>query len=555
MPGIKMRSEWEFGLASQMRKGLLKGMGYTDREINRPLVAIVNSWNEYNPGHVHLKAVAERVKQGVRESGGLPLEVQTTAICDGMVLKDPKYIELPSRNLIADQVELNVEGNLFDAMVLISTCDSIVPGHLMGAARLNIPTIVVTGGYMPMGKYRGKNLLFMDTLDSIAKVSQKTIDIQEFDEMLSCSFAKCGACGIVGTANSMCIVSEVLGLSLPGNSTASALSSKLKFLAYSAGCKIMDLLEKGITARDMITKRSIKNAIKVSMAIGASTNLLLHIPAIAMEAGLEKDWWKEFDKASSEIPLLTNISPNGKYHFKDFDLAGGLSALLKNLLPKLDGDCPTVTGKTLYANIKDSKVYDHDVIRSLKNPVNTEAGIAVLYGNLAKEGGIIKISAVPKNLYKFQGPARVFNSLEDSLISLRQGEIRKGDAIIIRYLGPKARFGTTAYPFQEELRGREELFNSCAIITDGRYSGASSGLSIGYISPEAALGGILAIIKDGDIVNIDLKNRKINIALTTEEIGNRLKKWKWEFPKGDHLRYLNLFVKNISSAAKGAIWE
>jgi len=555
MSSKKLRSKWEFGAASQTRKGLLKGMGYSDDEIEKPLVAVINSWNEYNPGHVHLNKVAERVKLGIREAGGFPFEVPTTGICDGMVLKDPKYIELPSRNLIADQVELNVEGNLFDAMVMICTCDSVVPGHLMGAARLDIPTIVVTGGYMSMGKYKGKDILLMDALDSIAEVQRKNMNMEEFDELISCSFSDCGACGVMGTANSMCIISETLGLSLPGNSSTSAAGSKLLLLAYQAGKRIMGLLKEGLTARDLITEESVRNAIRVSMAVGGSTNLLLHIPAIAQEAGLDRDWWREFDLASNEIPLLSNIAPNGPYHFKDFDLAGGTPSLIKNLLSKLDPDCMTVTGEPLGKNVKDSITYNDEVIKSLENPVRKESGIAVLYGNIAPEGAIIKVSAVPDNLYKFSGPAKVFDSLDDSLSALRNGEIKEGTAAILRYLGPKARFGTTAYPFQEELRGRRELFNSCAVVTDGRFSGASSGLSIGYISPEAALGGNLAIVKDGDIIDIDINKRKIDLGISGEEISKRFKGWKWEFPKENYPRYLNLFTKNISSSAKGAIWE
>ena len=551
----KLRSRWEFGEASECRRGLLCGMGYTKQEQDRPLIGIVNSWNEYNPGHVHLKALAERVKQGVREAGGFPVEVMTTGICDGMVLKDPKYVEIPSRNSIADQVEITADGNFFDGMVMLATCDSIVPGYLMAAARLDIPTIMVTGGYMPLGQYCGKEVLHIHAQDKVGTVKEGKMDMNEFNGLIENSWGICGGCSSMTTANSMCMVSEALGMSLPGNSTVSAVSPRLYNMAYMAGRQILYLVKNNITARKIMSKNAVENAIKLDMAVAGSSNLILHIPAIANEAGYDLPWWKCFDDASKEIPLLTHLAPSGKYNLKDLDMAGGLPALLKQLMPKLDGDCLTVSGNTLEENVKNAVVYDADVIRSLDNPVMKEPGIGVLYGNLAPEGAIIKIAAVSEKMKKFKGKARVFDSLEEGLLSLRSGLVKPGDALVLRFMGLKGRFGTTAFTFQEELKGQKELYESCAIITDGRFSGGTSGLSVGYVSPEGALKGPIGIVKNGDVIEIDIDERKISVLLEDEEINRRIGEFKWEFSKNDYPKYLNLFVKNVGSMAKGGIWE
>lgn len=552
-----MRSCWEFGEASECRRGLMRGMGYTEEEIKRPLIGIVNSWNEYNPGHVHLDKLAARVKQGVREAGGLPLEVMTTGICDGMVLKDPKYIEIPSRNSIADQVEITVEGNFFDAMVMLCTCDSIVPGYLMAAARLDIPTIIVTGGYMPLGHNRGTEVLHIHAQDKVGTAAKGKMDMDEYNDLIANSWGICGGCTSMTTANSMCMIAEALGMTLPNNSSMSACGSQIYNLAYRAGLQIMNLVDEGITARQVMSVEAIKNCIKLDMAVAASSNLILHIPAIAHECGYSDiPWWKYFDEASNNIPLLSHLAPSGMYTLKDFDLAGGMNAMLKNLMPKLDGSVLTVTGKTLAENVKDAVVYNDDVIRTLDNPVMTEPGIGVLYGSLAPEGAIIKIAAVPSHLMSgYKGKARVFDSLDSALDCLRSGGIHEGDACVIRFLGLKGRFGTTAFTFQEELKGHPELYNSCAVITDGRFSGGTSGLSVGYVSPEAALGGPLGIVNEGDMIEIDVLARKINLLVSEAEVKARLSKFHFEFPGNDYHRFLNLFVNNVGSMAKGGIWD
>ncbi len=547
------RSKWEFGIGSVKRDGILYGMGYTKEEVKKPYIAVVNSWNEYNPGHVHLKEIAQRVKDGVREAGGLPFELTTTGICDGMVLKDPRYIELPSRNLIADEIELNVEANMFDGMVLLGTCDSIVPGQLMAAARLNIPTVVVTGGYMPLCFYQGKEIGLTKVSSTVGKVMQNKVSREEFDDMVYCAHAGQGACGSMTTANSMCCIAEALGMTVPGNATVNATDKRLGAMAYEAGKYVMEMVKNDITARDIITQEAIENAIITDIAIAGSTNLLLHIPAIAHEAGIDRDWWSFFDEMSHKIPLVTEIAPNGPYYFNDFERAGGMKALMNVLLPVLHSDCKTINGKTLAENYKDAPIYDDKVIHSLDAPVSDDGGISVLLGNLAPEGAILKTAAVPESMMKFEGAAKVFCEVDDAIAALRSGDIKAGDVVVINYLGPKGRFGTTAFAFQKELAGMD-IYDKVAIVTDGRFSGGSSGLSIGYVAPEAAIKGPLAVVKNGDIISIDVPNRQINIKLTDEEIADRLSKVDWKLQEEKFKPFLRLFARNVSSTAKGATW-
>lgn len=554
MRKLNERSATPYGVACECRRGLVRGLGYTEEEFDRPIIAVVNSWNEYNPGHVHLRSLAERVKQGIREAGGLPFEMMTTGICDGMVLKNPRYIELPSRNSIADEVELIIESNMFDGMVMLSTCDSIVPGHLMAAARLDIPTILVTGGYMPMPFLDGKSANYIELTDHVGQVMQgcysRTVAEREVERM----YTPCGACGVMTTANSMCLAAEALGMTMPGNGCMSAVSSELLQTAYLAGKQIMKLLADGITARRIITPEAVDNAIAMTMAMAGSTNLFMHLPAIANEAGLHDRWWAHFDRASREIPQIVGASPSGRWHLQDIDRAGGSRAVLKSLMPKLNGNALTVTGKTLAENCADAQIYDPEVIRSLDNPVSQEGALYVLYGSLAPDGAMIKAAAVEDSMRKFAGPARCFDSLQQALDALNADTIRKGDVCILRYLGPKGAFGTTSYQFQKELKGRG-LAHDVAIVTDGRFSGGSSGLSIGYLSPEAALGSPLALVQDGDRISIDLDQRKIDLEVPSAELEERRKNWSWKFDPAGVPPFLRLFVKNVGSLANGAIWE
>lgn len=554
MRKLNERSSTPYGVACECRRGLVRGLGYTEEEFDRPIIAVVNSWNEYNPGHVHLRSLAERVKQGIREAGGLPFEMMTTGICDGMVLKNPRYIELPSRNGIADEVELVVESNMFDGMVMLSTCDSIVPGHLMAAARLDIPTILVTGGYMPMPFLDGKSANYIELTDHVGQVMQGCYSRTAAEREVERMYTPCGACGVMTTANSMCLAAEALGMTMPGNGCMSAVSSELLQTAYLAGKQIMKLLADGITAHKIITPEAVDNAIAMTMAMAGSTNLFMHLPAIANEAGLHDRWWAHFDRASREIPQIVGASPSGRWHLQDIDRAGGSRAVLKSLMPKLNGNALTVTGKTLAENCADAQIYDPEVIRSLDNPVSQEGALYVLYGSLAPDGAMIKAAAVEDSMRKFTGPARCFDSLRQALDALNADQIRKGDVCILRYLGPKGAFGTTSYQFQKELKGRG-LAHDVAIVTDGRFSGGSSGLSIGYLSPEAALGSPLALVQDGDRISIDLDQRKIDLEVPSAELEERRKNWSWKFDPAGVPPFLRLFVKNVGSLANGAIWE
>lgn len=554
MRKLNERSSTPYGVACECRRGLVRGLGYTEEEFDRPIIAVVNSWNEYNPGHVHLRSLAERVKQGIREAGGLPFEMMTTGICDGMVLKNPRYIELPSRNGIADEVELVVESNMFDGMVMLSTCDSIVPGHLMAAARLDIPTILVTGGYMPMPFLDGKSANYIELTDHVGQVMRGCYSRAVAEREVERMYTPCGACGVMTTANSMCLAAEALGMTMPGNGCMSAVSSELLQTAYLAGKQIMKLLADGITARKIITPEAVDNAIAMTMAMAGSTNLFMHLPAIANEAGLHDRWWAHFDRASREVPQIVGASPSGRWHLQDIDRAGGSRAVLKSLMPKLNGNALTVTGKTLAENCADAQIYDPEVIRSLDNPVSQEGALYVLYGSLAPDGAMIKAAAVEDSMRKFAGPARCFDSLRQALDALNADQIRKGDVCILRYLGPKGAFGTTSYQFQKELKGRG-LAHDVAIVTDGRFSGGSSGLSIGYLSPEAALGSPLALVHDGDRISIDLDQRKIDLEVPSAELEERRKNWSWKFDPAGVPPFLRLFVKNVGSLANGAIWE
>lgn len=554
MRKLNERSATPYGVACECRRGLVRGLGYTEEEFGRPIIAVVNSWNEYNPGHVHLRNLAERVKQGIREAGGLPFEMMTTGICDGMVLKNPRYIELPSRNGIADEVELVVESNMFDGMVMLSTCDSIVPGHLMAAARLDIPTILVTGGYMPMPFLDGKSANYIELTDHVGQVMRGCYSRAAAEREVERMYTPCGACGVMTTANSMCLAAEALGMTMPGNGCMSAVSSELLQTAYLAGKQIMKLLADGITARKIITPEAVDNAIAMTMAMAGSTNLFMHLPAIANEAGLHDRWWAHFDRASREVPQIVGASPSGRWHLQDIDRAGGSRAVLKSLMPKLNGNALTVTGKTLAENCADAQIYDPEVIRSLDNPVSQEGALYVLYGSLAPDGAMIKAAAVEDSMRKFAGPARCFDSLRQALDALNADQIRKGDVCILRYLGPKGAFGTTSYQFQKELKGRG-LAHDVAIVTDGRFSGGSSGLSIGYLSPEAALGSPLALVQDGDRISIDLDQRKIDLEVPSAELEERRKNWSWKFDPAGVPPFLRLFVKNVGSLANGAIWE
>ena len=528
-------------------RGLMYGCGYTDEQLDMPHIAIVNTWSDCNPGHIHLKRLEEAAAKGISDAGGLPFHFNGVSICDGIV--KPAYI-LPSRDLLVNQIELMVEANMMDAMVLIGTCDKVIPALLMAAGRLNLPAIVVTGGYMATGELDGEYVDYIDVGSSITKVLRGEMSQEKYQELLHCIAPGPGACGMMGTANTMSMICETMGMSLPGNSTLPAVSLELTELAYQAGKQIMSLWEKQITARQIITPISITNAIKLCMAVGGSTNTIIHVPAIATESGLDMDCSEIYAAASQEIPLLVGIRPNGPYCMEDFRRAGGLGAVLNEIRGHLNLTANSVNGKSLSENILGKTVRDKTVIRSMEEPLRHDGGMALCRGNLVPEGAFIKLSAVPEKLRgRFQGNAKVFTNVNDAVSALRGGEIQAGDAVLILYQGVKAG-PETAYNFTTELKG-SPLAESVCVITDGRLSGAASGACFSYASPEAALRGPLCAVRDGDRIFYDLPNRRLEIDLPKEELEARMAAAELKlFPKSG---YLGVYQRCVGSVLKGAV--
>ena len=528
-------------------RGLMYGCGYTDTELDRPHIAVVNTWSDCNPGHIHLKNVADAVKRGVLEAGGLPFSFNGINVCDGIV--KPPYI-LPSRDLLVNEIEVMVEANMMDAMVLIGTCDKVVPGLLMAAGRLNLPAIVVTGGYMRTNELDGEKVDYIDVGAAITQTLNGKMSQEKFDRLLHAIAPGPGACGMMGTANTMNIITETLGMSLPGSAIAAAESEELLEIAYQAGKRVLELWKKQITARQMITERSVANAIKVCMAVGGSTNTIIHVPAIATEAEIEMDCSELYAAASSEIPLLIGIRPNGPHCMEDFHRAGGLGALLYELREHLDLETPSVNGKTLGENIAECRVTDASVIHTLAQPLSESAGMALCKGNLVPEGAFIKLSAVPETLRgTFRGPAKVFTNVYEATAALRNGRIQGGDVVLIIYQGVKAG-PETAYNFTSELKG-SPLKDKVIVITDGRLSGAASGACFSYASPEAALRGPLCGVRDGDIIAMDLPNRRLEIELSDEALAERIA--SAELVLHPQKGYLSVYQHCVGSVLKGAV--
>lgn len=528
-------------------RGLMYGCGYTDAELDMPHIAIVNTWSDCNPGHFHLKKVADAVKRGVSEAGGLPFSFNGVSICDGIV--SPPYI-LPSRDLLVNEIELMVEANMMDAMVLIGTCDKVVPALLMAAGRLNLPAIVVTGGYMRTNTMDGEPVDYIDVGASITKTLNGEMSQEKFDQLLHSIAPGPGACGMMGTANTMNIIAETMGMSLPGNATTAAESEDLLDIAYRAGKQVMVLWEKQITARQIITPASITNAIKACMAVGGSTNTIIHVPAIATEAEIDMDCSEIYAAASNEIPLLIGIRPNGKHCMEDFRQAGGLRALLNEIKDHLDLTTMAVNEKTLGENIAGHTVTDRSVIHTMAEPLSDSAGMILCKGNLVPEGAFIKYSAVPEALRGvFRGKAKVFHNVYDATAALRDGRIEAGDAVLIIYQGVKAG-PETAYNFTSELKG-SPLKDKVIAITDGRLSGAASGACFSYASPEAALRGPLCGVKDGDVIVMDLPNRRLDVELSEEALAERIA--NAELVLHPKKGYLSVYQHCVGSVLKGAV--
>ncbi len=536
-----------------LRLSLMEAMGFTREEFDRPLIAVANCWNEILPGSYHLKDVAEAVKSGIRVAGGTPFEFNTIAACDGMAQGHVgmKYV-LPSRDIIAASVEIMVEAHQFDALVAIGTCDKIVPGMLIAAARLNIPSIVVTGGYMLPGNFKGRPSLVSEVTAAYGAYKTGKMSREDFELLIDSCCPTPGACPGMWTANTMCVTAEALGMSLPGNSTTPAVGSRIAKLAKEAGGKVMELLERETRPSDIMTYEAFENCVRVILAVGGSTNACLHIPAIASELGINTGL-DLFDKVSRETPCICGVNPISMFTMKDLDEAGGLPAVMKLIEGKLNADVLTISGTTLRENLKDVKVSPSptSVIRPLDSPFFEEGGIAVLKGNLAPKGAVVKQAAVSPHMLKISGAARVFDSEENAVEALLRGEIKPGTIIVIRYEGPKGGPGMREmYDILQMLVGME-LSESVALVTDGRFSGSNKGGAIGHVSPEAVEGGALAIVRDGDVIEIDIPGRTLNLKLTDEEIKERSKAWKAPEPK-IRKGVLAVYSKIAESADKGA---
>ncbi|HHY06401.1 MAG TPA: dihydroxy-acid dehydratase [Clostridia bacterium] len=544
------------GVARAPHRSLFYAMGYTEEDLQKPLVAVVSAHNEIIPGHFHLDKVAQAVKLGIATGGGTPVEFPVIGICDGIAMNHSgmKY-SLASRELIADSIEAMMIGHKFDAMVLIGNCDKIVPGMLMAAVRLNVPAIYVGGGPMLPGSYRGENIdLISGAFEAVGACAQGKIGEDVLQEMEQKACPTCGSCAGLFTANTMNCLVEALGLGLPGNGTIPAPYGQRLALAKKAGQQVMDLVKKNLRPRDILTLQAFRNAITLDMAIGGSTNTVLHLLAIAYEADVELPL-EMFDEISSKVPNITKLSPAGKDYLITLHEAGGISAVLKQLAEAglLASDQLTVTGKTLEENIAGAEVLNNRVIRPLAKPYLQEGGIAILRGNLAPDGAVVKQSAVVPEMLVHEGPARVFESEEEAFAAIMGGKINKGDVIVIRYEGPKGGPGMREMLSPTAALGGMGLDKEVALITDGRFSGGTRGAAIGHVSPEAAEKGAIAIVQEGDLIQINMPKRQLNVKLSEEEIVQRLQKWRKPESKVTGKSYLVRYASLVTSASTGAV--
>ena len=542
------------GVEKTPHRSLFKASGLTDEELRRPLIGVVSSKNEIIPGHVMLDKIAEAVKAGVRIAGGTPLEFPAIGVCDGIAMGHVgmKY-SLASRELIADSIESMALAHGFDALVLIPNCDKIVPGMLIAASRLNIPSIICSGGPMLSMNYNGKDRDLNTAFEAVGSFKAGTIDEQGLLELEEAACPTCGSCSGMFTANSMNCLCEVLGMALPGNGTIPAVYSERIRLAKEAGMKIMELLERNIRPRDIITPDSLYNALRVDMVLGCSTNSMLHLPAIAYEAKAPISL--EYANEISEVtPNLCHLAPAGDHHVQDLYAAGGVTAVMNELAKAdlLKLDTMTVTGKTQGENIKGHEVKDYSVIRPLDNPYSKTGGIAVLKGNLALDGSVVKRSAVAPEMLTHEGPAKVYDSEDEAIAAIYAGEIKAGDVVVIRYEGPKGGPGMREMLSPTSAICGMGLDKEVALITDGRFSGATRGAAIGHVSPEAMEGGPIAFIKNGDIIEIDITKGILNVKVSDEEMAERKKNWTPNEPK-IKTGYLKRYSKLVSSAMQGAV--
>jgi dihydroxy-acid dehydratase len=544
------------GLEKAPHRSLFKAMGLTDEEIRRPMVGIANSANEIIPGHIHLDKIAQAVKAGVRLAGGTPIEFSTIGVCDGIAMNHEgmKY-SLCSRELIADSVEIMAKAHPFDGLVMIPNCDKVVPGMLMAALRLDIPTIVVSGGPMLAGRLGGRVIDLVTVFEGVGGVKAGRLAEEELAKMEDCACPGCGSCAGMFTANSMNCLTEALGLGLPGNGTIPAVAAARYRLAKEAGMQIMRLIDKNITARQIATQAAFENAIAVDMALGCSTNTVLHVPAIAREAKIDLSL-ESFNKISARVPHLCNLSPAGSHRLEDLDAAGGVQAVMARLTAAklIHGKVLTVTGKSLGQNLKGVQVRDAEVIRTIDRAYHAEGGIAVLFGNLAPEGAVVKQSAVAPEMLVNEGKARVFDSEEAASDAILGGRIRKGDVVVVRYEGPKGGPGMREMLTPTSAIVGMGLGSDVALITDGRFSGGTKGAAIGHVSPEAADGGLIALVEEGDRIEIDIPAKRLNLKVPAAEIKRRRKSWRPPEPKIKE-GYAYRYSKMVGSGAKGAVFK
>ncbi len=544
------------GIERLPHRSIFKSLGYTDEELNRPIIGVVNSANELIPGHMHLDSITKAVKAGIMMAGGTPQEFSTIGVCDGVAMNHigMKY-SLATREIIADSVEAVSIAHAFDGLVLVPNCDKIVPGMIMAALRLNIPSIVISGGPMLAGSFKEQAIDYSTCYEAIPKYKKGEYSDKDFKEIEDEACPTCGSCSGMFTANSMNCLSEAIGIALTGNGTIPAFYSKRLRLAKTAGMQIMDLIRDNVRPRDIVTMDAVKNALAVDMALGCSTNTILHLPAIANEAKVEFTL-KMVNEISSRTPNLCRLSPAGKHHLEDLYRAGGVQAVMNELLKSglINGGLKTVTGKTVAENISESEILDREVIKEVSGPYIKDGGIAILWGNIAPEGCVVKRSAVDPSMYYHKGRARVFDSEEESLNAIMNGKINKGEVIVIRYEGPKGGPGMREMLAPTSAIAGIGLEKEVALITDGRFSGATKGASIGHISPEAQAGGPICIIEEGDFIEINIQENKINLLVKDGEIEERMKKWS---PPDIKIKegYLARYSRLVTSAARGAVLE
>lgn len=542
------------GAVRSGNRALFYSMGLEDEELKKPIIGIADSFSEMVPGHLHLRELAQDVHDGILEAGGIPREFGTIAVCDGLCQgHGGMRFSLPSREIIADSVEAVVSAHQLDGVVLIASCDKIVPGMIMAAARLKIPAIVVTGGPMLSGKYKDEqNLCLSNLREYVGKYQLGQISYEELKQLEMATLPTVGSCNMLGTANTMSCLAEVLGLSLPYMGTAPAVSSEKKRLARASGKRIVAMVREGLTTQKILTQKALLNGVRATMALGASTNSVLHLMAFAHEAGVDLQL-EDFDRISREIPYLCNLRPSGAFAVEALHASGGIPAVLKAIEDKLDTDQLTVTRKTLRELLEQQPVVENEVIYPRSKPKNREGGIAILKGNLAPDGAVVKVGGVKPSMYVFTGKARVFNSMEDSIDALSAGKIHSGEVIVLKYEGPKGGPGMREMFMVTALLVGRGMDESTALITDGRFSGSTRGPCIGHISPEAAAGGPIGLVEDGDVIHIDIPNRSLTMDVSEDELAERKKHFKPVEKEKSPL--LKKYAALVSSADKGAVLQ